>query len=1042
MKNLFYLILLVLPTLSIAQNSVAIDTTAANLLYSQSITSYEKGEFKKAEDLAKQAIEAYQEKLGEKSNAIAEAWYQVGRCQSNKGDFSASIQSFENVLKTKSQDYSVFDIIKNYGDMVYSYGRLDDVKNQTKILDVAIQLAKDSLGQDDETLAPLYVYKAGILTDVEQFVEAFSYLQMASAIAEVKMKDNPEKLAQVESAFAGYHYKKGDFQKAADRVEKIVKVLKENGGSSSANLALSYGNIAACYQELRNLDEALLYHQKGLSIFEKIGDRASIPIIESNHSIGECLSKSGRYDEAMPYLEKTREIIINKLSVNHPLISVNEDKTARCLFGKKEYNKAIVLFESARKKYIDDLGENVLEAFKMDLQIGNCYTKLKQYAKAEEHYNRATEIIEKIGFRPGFTELNTAIGNFYSAQNEIEKADEAFEKALQTFDYDANTGFIKGSRYEHYLDALLATAQLKFQAYKATNNARYLEETLELTRRVRKFIIHLKSIARTSIPILIQSYKWIYEGNIKVLMEQEKLNLREDASEEIFQVMEEAKDNLILLAFQETKAKSYKGLSQKELDEENDMKTTIAYFETKIYEEQSQEHPKDSIIKSLNEKLFSVKTDYKNRLKALEKNNPVYFNLKYNQKLPTLKEIQGYLNSEQVLIEFFVSDHTIYILTLSDSQSDSYAVKIEGDLAAQIQELRKGLYNYWLLPEEERKPANYDYYNELYVKNSCTLYQLLLEPLSELPQSLIIVPDDILSYIPFEVLLTEKPVEASSFQSHNYLGSKHQISYNYSAALWKEMRAKSYPNQDLLAFAPSFSEEGVVWTNPDEYRRSNLSPLFFNVKEIEGIQELVGGTIKTKEKATSDFFFSDASKYGILHFATHAKVEDRNTDFSYLAFYDSKDSLVRDKVYLRDLYNMDLQAQMVVLSACETGIGKLQKGEGMISLARGFAYSGTKSIITSLWEANDQASSDLMILFYQNIKKGMTKDAALQQAKNTYISNATSHRDAHPVNWATFVAIGDMEALNMGSFLSLNRVAILLAILTALIFFYFFLKKR
>ena len=112
-------------------------------------------------------------------------------------------------------------------------------------------------------------------------------------------------------------------------------------------------------------------------------------------------------------------------------------------------------------------------------------------------------------------------------------------------------------------------------------------------------------------------------------------------------------------------------------------------------------------------------------------------------------------------------------------------------------------------------------------------------------------------------------------------------------------------------------------------------------------------------------------------------------------------------LYNRDLYNLTLNAEMVVLSACETGIGELQKGEGIISLARGFSYAGAKSIITTLWSINDEKSKELMLSFYSNLKEGQTKDAALRQAKLDFI-HKYSHR-AHPFFWAAFIPIGDMS---------------------------------
>ena len=132
-------------------------------------------------------------------------------------------------------------------------------------------------------------------------------------------------------------------------------------------------------------------------------------------------------------------------------------------------------------------------------------------------------------------------------------------------------------------------------------------------------------------------------------------------------------------------------------------------------------------------------------------------------------------------------------------------------------------------------------------------------------------------------------------------------------------------------------------------------------------------------------------------------------DYSFLAFYELKDSIENEWLYNRELYDLELNADMVVLSACETGIGELQQGEGIISLARGFSYAGAKSIITSLWTVDDEEAPILMNSFYQYLDDGLSKDAALRQAKLDYIQNSPK---PHPYFWASFIPIGDMQPIS------------------------------
>lgn len=142
-------------------------------------------------------------------------------------------------------------------------------------------------------------------------------------------------------------------------------------------------------------------------------------------------------------------------------------------------------------------------------------------------------------------------------------------------------------------------------------------------------------------------------------------------------------------------------------------------------------------------------------------------------------------------------------------------------------------------------------------------------------------------------------------------------------------------------------------------------------------------------------------------------MNDKNSDLSYIAFTQHGDSTNQEELlYLRELYDLEIPADMVVLSACETGIGELQNGEGVISLARGFTYAGAKSIITSLWNVNDQKTADLMVDFYRNLKEGQQKDNALANAKRSYLQQ-TSGNLAHPFYWAGFIPIGNMDSIEL-----------------------------
>ena len=236
-----------------------------------------------------------------------------------------------------------------------------------------------------------------------------------------------------------------------------------------------------------------------------------------------------------------------------------------------------------------------------------------------------------------------------------------------------------------------------------------------------------------------------------------------------------------------------------------------------------------------------------------------------------------------------------------------------------------------------------------------------------------VIPDGALGYLPFDALLKQQPQEARNFKDFDYLLRYHSISYCYSATLLQEMIDLRYEDTEkkLGAFAPLFPPGNGC----------DLSTLEFNQTEAQRIGELIEGDLYLAEAANEQTFVEAASNYEILHLATHGEANDEAGAYSYLAFTCLEDSVENELLYAKELYNLRLKAKMVVLSACQTGIGELQKGEGIISLARGFSYAGAKSVVTTLWSINDKNAEQLMTLFYRELTKGVDKDIALQQAK-------------------------------------------------------------
>lgn len=279
---------------------------------------------------------------------------------------------------------------------------------------------------------------------------------------------------------------------------------------------------------------------------------------------------------------------------------------------------------------------------------------------------------------------------------------------------------------------------------------------------------------------------------------------------------------------------------------------------------------------------------------------------------------------------------------------------------------------------------------------------------------LILVPEGRLAYIPFGVLIKDEgDLENLNYRSLNYLVRHNPISYQNSAtiAYKRPSRDLSFSTSNkLLAFAPAYNNVSDSILTTRQAHENVLYPLPGAKIEVKNISKIISGEIYMDELASETRFKEKAEDFDILHLAMHTILDDENPMYSKLVFSQTGDSLNDGLLNTHEIYNMNLKARMVVLSACNSGDGKFLKGEGVMSLARGFFYSGCPSLIMTLWTVEDNSGSSLMSSFYKFLSQSFPKDVALQQAKLEYLETADPLK-SHPYFWSGYVVIGDTQTL-------------------------------
>jgi CHAT domain-containing protein len=511
--------------------------------------------------------------------------------------------------------------------------------------------------------------------------------------------------------------------------------------------------------------------------------------------------------------------------------------------------------------------------------------------------------------------------------------------------------------------------------------------------------------------------------------------------DEAFKYAEKSKAAVLLSSMRDMEAKQVGDLPAKMKEEEKSLKIELASYNKFIFEEKQNLKVNKDKIKLWSDKVFEINQKYDSLVKVIEFKYPSYYNLKYNSEVIQANSIKSHLANNQALIEYTMTDTILYTIVFTDRQMHILQTKVDSTFPSLIRTFRKIASSEG---NQDFNKANYDQF----ISCSSQLYKILIEPEKALLKNkrLIIIPDAEIGYISFDILLTRLPKpNETDYRDLPYLIIENSISYAVSATLLFNEFKKSDKKVErkLLAFAPTYDNIKHVDIKDLTSKRSDrnvLMPIPGVQKEVENISEIFNGSIFEDKQATEANFKAKAGNYGLLHLAMHTIINDENPLYSKLVFYQNDDKQDDGLLNTYELFNMDLNAQLAVLSACNTGAGKLQRGEGVMSLARGFFYAGVPSIVMTLWSVEDYSGVELMTSFYSVLAKGKTKDEALRQAKLNYLQNSDQLK-AHPHFWAAYVNIGDTSPLIMSKRIHHLWLYIGLGILLSVGIFYILVKR-
>ena len=818
---------------------------------------------------------------------------------------------------------------------------------------------------------------------------------------------------------------------------------KENEG----NTLIGIGKI---YSELGEKQKALEYYEQSLVIAKTLNDQKRIATNLGN--IGLVYSELGEKQKALEYYQQS--LLLSK-SVGHKLGEANILNSLGAIYsGLGEKQKALEYYQQSLL-LLKTLGDREREANTLN-NIGVIYSELGKKQTALEYYQQSLLLSKAVGSRLNEAKTLNYIGNIYADLGEEQADLKTKEKALKYYQLalplhqavsnrngEANTfnnlGLLYLSLGEKH--TALKYLQQSLPLYKAVSNRSGEANTLRNIAAIeyeqdnqQSALTHIKSAVaiiedlrtkiisqdlRTSYFSTVQDYYQLY---IKILMKLHKQNPNLGYNITAFEVSEQARSRSLLDLLNESKADIRKGVDPQLKQKERELIEKLTAKTQEQLKLTSANEDKTAQLKVVVKEIDEIKTQLQQLEVKIRTTNPRYAAVTQAQTLK-LQDIQQQLDKDTVLLSYWLGEQESYLWVITPASLTSYLLPNK----TEIKTLAGDFLGSVIDPTSSAKKAR---------SKAIALTQIILKPAAEKLQNkrLIIVSDGKLQYIPFGALANLNSTTPADFKP---LLFDHEIINLPSAStigfIRQDLTKRKMAPKTLMVFA-----DPVFGRNDDRVKTDNLaqnnsnSDTSLRSLNLERITRSLGkrsafarlpGTRTEAEKILSlvpksaskklfDFDVNltninndDLSQYRIIHFATHGILNQNHPELSgiVLSLVDKQGKDQNGLLMTPDIFNLNLPADLIVLSACETALGKDVQGEGIVGLTRGFMYAGTSRLMLSLWQVDDKETAELMSRLYQIMfQEKLTPAAALRKAQLSMWKDGKA-----PYYWSAFILQGE-----------------------------------
>ena len=895
-------------------------------------------------------------------------------------------------------------------DIVDQTNKKIDSLNREGHFEKAYQMSTDLLqklkqtNSSDDLLAKSYYTLSNVEISLGEYENAIATSHKSLALFK-KVNDSLKIASALNRLGVGYYFLY-DYDSTQYYYERSYE-LKKKLGADSNEMAVSAYNLAIAYEDLSKVDEALSLYLEAEKYLLKNPDKLSF-LSDVYIGLAHLYNYNQEITKAEFYAEKAMDVGIKSYGEFNPNMTFVYTNYANILSVKGKYKKAIEMLERALEIRKNTYGINHKWTSEAHYDLARVLMKDDQTEKAEIHLVEAIEIAKNTNNLPNLAMAENTLAKLYvkeeikpervipllenSTKINREIYGDTYLQIAENYIYLAsfaknnkNEKLFRSSLEEVYknvnyekknlnylytpfeiLEALNLEGEWLLDRFEENGKIELLHQKMELLEEQIRLIDFAKNnYSSEHAKILVANdYHKVFEGGIKTCWLLYENTGDMQYADKAFSLSDRNRNHLLLQGFTQEKLWRSYGVPDELLELEQVLKRDLSEMNMAIYDLRTKEAEREDLGNLLSDRL-----KVNRRLDSLQKKIQEDYLKKAklpNQEL-TLDFAADNLPENTQMVSYFFGEEDVFTFLVSKNKKDFVKNADAEKISKMVQHFQLSLLEKENLNEVGK-----------------SLYQSLLQgKIDEKVDYLVIIPDRELNYIPFEALVDE---------GNDYLLQHFNMSYASSVRLFLEVNRPEF-TYDLsnywIGYAPDFQDDRSISSS---------------TTEVERIGSLMSGDIFKGKDCSKENFLKNSNEYSIQHLATHGELDSLDYTMNKLNFIDAK--LTSSEISVTGI-----KANLAVLSACFTGFGIIEKGEGVMSLARAFHLSGVPSIVMSLWKVPDRETEELMVNFYGELKKGENKSFALRQAKLKYLDKNKDATLAHPYFWAGFVVNGNTEPL-------------------------------